>query len=192
MAAKDGQPDRIISETADLWFHCLVALTHYNLRPEDVLAELARREDCPASRKRPGGRELSTEPDMSDNCIFCKIARGEIPAKKVFEDDEFVAFHDINPAAPVHLLLIPRRHVIVAAGLIAEGDAGWFGRMICTGVAPGGRNGCNPGYRGVSPDGQFGAEGGQSTASAFPYSGWSRPWKGRVAPRRIISENRHR
>lgn len=44
MAAKDGQPDRIISETADLWFHCLVALTHYNLRPEDVLAELARRE----------------------------------------------------------------------------------------------------------------------------------------------------
>lgn len=44
MAAKDGQPERIISETADLWFHCLVALTHYNLRPEDVLAELARRE----------------------------------------------------------------------------------------------------------------------------------------------------
>lgn len=44
MAAKDGQPDRIVSETADLWFHCLVALTHYNLRPEDVLAELARRE----------------------------------------------------------------------------------------------------------------------------------------------------
>lgn len=44
MAAKDGVPERIISETADLWFHCLVMLTHYNLRPEDVLAELARRE----------------------------------------------------------------------------------------------------------------------------------------------------
>lgn len=44
MAGKDGQSDRIISETADLWFHCLVMLTHYNLRPEDVLAELARRE----------------------------------------------------------------------------------------------------------------------------------------------------
>ena len=44
MAGKDGQTDRIISETADLWFHCLVMLTHYNLRPEDVLAELARRE----------------------------------------------------------------------------------------------------------------------------------------------------
>ena len=44
MAAQDGHPDRIVSETADLWFHCLIALTHYNLRPEDVLAELARRE----------------------------------------------------------------------------------------------------------------------------------------------------
>lgn len=44
MAAKDGVPERIVSETADLWFHCLVALTHFNLRPEDVLTELARRE----------------------------------------------------------------------------------------------------------------------------------------------------
>jgi len=44
MAAKDGVPERIVSETADLWFHCLVALAHYNLRPGDVLAELARRE----------------------------------------------------------------------------------------------------------------------------------------------------
>ena len=44
MAAKDGVPERIVSETADLWFHTLVLLTHYNLRPEDVLQELARRE----------------------------------------------------------------------------------------------------------------------------------------------------
>jgi phosphoribosyl-ATP pyrophosphohydrolase len=44
MAAKDEKPDRIVAETADLWFHCLVMLTHFNLRPEDVLAELARRE----------------------------------------------------------------------------------------------------------------------------------------------------
>lgn len=44
MAAKDGVPDRIVSETADLWFHTLVLLTHYNLRPEAVLQELARRE----------------------------------------------------------------------------------------------------------------------------------------------------
>lgn len=44
MAAKDGIPERIVAETADLWFHCMVALTHYGLRPEDVLRELARRE----------------------------------------------------------------------------------------------------------------------------------------------------
>lgn len=44
MAAKDAQPERIIAETADLWFHCLVALTHFDLRPEQVLDELARRE----------------------------------------------------------------------------------------------------------------------------------------------------
>ena len=44
MAAKDGVPERIVSETADLWFHSLVALAYYRLRPEDVLAELARRE----------------------------------------------------------------------------------------------------------------------------------------------------
>ena len=44
MASKDEVPERIVSETADLWFHCLVLLTHYNLRPEDVLQELARRE----------------------------------------------------------------------------------------------------------------------------------------------------
>lgn len=44
MAAKDNTPDRIVAETADLWFHCLVALAHYGLRPEQVLAELERRE----------------------------------------------------------------------------------------------------------------------------------------------------
>ncbi|MFM1989856.1 MAG: hypothetical protein RJA99_2813 [Pseudomonadota bacterium] len=44
MAAKDGDPARIVAETADLWFHCLVMLAHYNLGPSDVLAELARRE----------------------------------------------------------------------------------------------------------------------------------------------------
>lgn len=44
MASKDNTPDRIVAETADLWFHCLIALAHHGLRPEDVLTELARRE----------------------------------------------------------------------------------------------------------------------------------------------------
>ena len=45
------------------------------------------------------------------DCLFCKIARGEKPAKKVYEDDEIFAFHDINPQAPTHILLIPKQHL---------------------------------------------------------------------------------
>lgn len=48
---------------------------------------------------------------MEENCIFCKIIKGEIPSKKVYEDDEFLAFYDINPAAKIHLLVIPKVHV---------------------------------------------------------------------------------
>ena len=45
------------------------------------------------------------------DCLFCRIGRGEIPSRKVYEDDEIFAFHDINPAAPVHLLIIPKIHL---------------------------------------------------------------------------------
>ena len=48
---------------------------------------------------------------MSASCIFCKIVRGEIPCKKVYEDDDLFAFHDINPLAPVHFMVIPKQHV---------------------------------------------------------------------------------
>jgi histidine triad (HIT) family protein len=45
------------------------------------------------------------------DCIFCKIVKGELPAKKVYEDEHVVAFHDINPVAPVHVLAIPKKHI---------------------------------------------------------------------------------
>ena len=48
---------------------------------------------------------------MSADCIFCKIISGAIPAKKVFEDEDFIAFHDIKPMARVHLLIVPKLHV---------------------------------------------------------------------------------
>lgn len=48
---------------------------------------------------------------MADDCIFCRIAKGEIPAEKVFENDEIVAFKDIQPSAPVHILVVPKQHV---------------------------------------------------------------------------------
>ncbi|MEP7261394.1 MAG: HIT domain-containing protein, partial [Usitatibacter sp.] len=47
---------------------------------------------------------------MSD-CIFCKIVRGEIPSRKVYEDGDMFAFHDINPLAPVHFMIIPKKHI---------------------------------------------------------------------------------
>jgi histidine triad (HIT) family protein len=51
-------------------------------------------------------------PAVADpNCIFCKIARGEIPSKKIYDDAEVMAFHDIRPAAPVHFLIIPKAHI---------------------------------------------------------------------------------
>lgn len=56
---------------------------------------------------------------MVDNCIFCKIARGEIPATVVYQDERVVAFRDINPGAPTHVLIIPREHI----GSAAEVDA---------------------------------------------------------------------
>lgn len=45
------------------------------------------------------------------NCIFCKIAAGQIPAKKIYEDDELIAFHDIHPAAPIHFMIVPKEHI---------------------------------------------------------------------------------
>jgi histidine triad (HIT) family protein len=65
---------------------------------------------------------------MSD-CIFCKIARGEIPSKKIYEDDELFAFHDINPQAPVHFLVVPKRHIENLMAMEPE-DAVLAGRLV--------------------------------------------------------------
>ena len=62
-------------------------------------------------------------------CLFCRIIAGEIPSKKVFEDDEFFAFRDINPQAPVHVLLIPKRHIPMVSAL-DEGDGELMGNLI--------------------------------------------------------------
>ena len=55
-----------------------------------------------------------------DNCLFCKIAEGQIPSKIVYQDEDVVAFEDINPQAPHHILLIPRRHIASMADLTEE------------------------------------------------------------------------
>ena len=65
---------------------------------------------------------------MSD-CIFCKIIAGEIPAKKIYEDDETLAFLDINPASPVHFLVIPKKHINNIFEL-EETDKALIGRLL--------------------------------------------------------------
>ncbi len=57
------------------------------------------------------------------NCIFCKIAAGEIPSTKVYEDEKVLAFKDINPLAPVHILVIPKTHIESAAAITSENSA---------------------------------------------------------------------
>lgn len=65
---------------------------------------------------------------MSD-CLFCRIAAGEIPASKVYEDDDFLAFHDIRPKAEVHFLIIPKAHVASLAECGPEHEA-MLGRLL--------------------------------------------------------------
>ena len=58
-----------------------------------------------------------------NDCLFCKIIAGEIPSKKVYEDDAVYAFHDIAPMAPVHILIVPKLHIASADGVCAENSA---------------------------------------------------------------------
>ena len=66
---------------------------------------------------------------MPDDCLFCKIAAGAIPSTEVYSDEGFYAFRDIHPGAPVHVLIVPRKHIarITAA---EEDDAALLGRML--------------------------------------------------------------
>lgn len=57
-----------------------------------------------------------------NDCLFCKIIKGEIPSNKVYEDDEFLAFYDINPAAPIHILVIPKKHIDSLAKIEKEDE----------------------------------------------------------------------
>lgn len=66
---------------------------------------------------------------MAADCLFCKIAAGEIPSTPVYSDDEFYAFRDINPGAPTHCLIVPRKH-IARVTEAAPDDAALLGRLI--------------------------------------------------------------
>ncbi len=66
---------------------------------------------------------------MADDCIFCKIIAGEIPSEKVYETENVLAFEDVNPVAPVHVLVVPKKH-IPSLNEVSEEDAGLIGEVL--------------------------------------------------------------
>jgi len=119
-------------------------------------------------------------PDMprDPGCIFCKIAAGEIPAHKVYEDDELIAFHDIAPKAPIHFMIVPKAHIASTAQLGPE-HAAMMGRIMLLAPKLAQEQGCAPypdgGWRIVINTGQHG---GQEVPHLHVHIlGGPRPWK---------------
>lgn len=111
---------------------------------------------------------------MTSACLFCRIARGELPCRKIYEDDEILAFHDIHPAAPVHLLVIPKQHLdsLVDAG--PEHQA-LLGKLTALAPRLAKESGCNNGFRVVINNGP---DGGQEVNHLHMHIlGGPRPWK---------------
>ena len=98
---------------------------------------------------------------IMEECLFCKIAAGEISASKVYEDEQLIAFKDINPAAPVHILLIPRVH-IVSLNEVEAKDTELLGRIQLAAAQVAEKMGIDKtGYRLVNNNG---LEGGQEVS----------------------------
>jgi len=91
------------------------------------------------------------------NCIFCKITQSEIPAEKIYEDDDVIAFNDINPAAPVHFLIIPRMHI---ASLLdcEETHQSLLGKMLLLAPKIAKEQGCTDGFRTIINTGRVGGQ----------------------------------
>lgn len=92
-----------------------------------------------------------------DDCVFCKIVRGEIPSRKVYEDADILAFHDIHPAAPVHFMLIPKLHV---ASLMEanEEHVALLGRMLLLAAQLAREQGLEDGFRTAINTGRGGGQ----------------------------------
>lgn len=89
-----------------------------------------------------------------ENCIFCKIVRGEIPSRKLYEDDEVIAFHDINPVAPVHFLIVPRLHVD-SLYQAEDKHRGILGKVLVLAGKLAKDNGCHDGFRTIINTGRI-------------------------------------
>src|SRR5690606_22233860 len=80
------------------------------------------------------------------DCLFCKIVAGDIPARKLYEDEHVVAFHDIAPQAPVHFLVIPKKHIGMLTDLTAD-DTFLAGHILYTAQRLAKEQGCDDGFR---------------------------------------------
>jgi len=93
---------------------------------------------------------------MSD-CVFCKIVEGKIPSRKLYEDEEMLAFHDIHPAAPVHFMIIPKKHVDSLA-TCDDSHAPVLGRMMAMAGRLAHEQGATDGFRTVVNTGRVGRQ----------------------------------
>jgi histidine triad (HIT) family protein len=123
-----------------------------------------------------------------DNCIFCKIAAKQIPAQIIYEDDDMLAFNDINPAAPVHFLIVPKKHLATLADCTTN-DAALLGKISLLAPKLAQELGC--GYsmdeNGVATGGfktlfNIGPDGGQEVYHLHMHViGGPRPWRRSLA-----------
>jgi len=91
------------------------------------------------------------------DCLFCKIGAGEIPARKLYEDDQVLAFHDIGPQAPVHFLVIPKQHISTLNDLGAD-DTALAGHILVTAQRLAREQGCDDGFRVVMNCNELGGQ----------------------------------
>lgn len=92
-----------------------------------------------------------------DDCIFCKIVEGKIPSRKVYEDDDMLAFHDINPQAPVHFMIVPKKHLDSLAQASDE-HALVLGRMLAVAGRLAREQGSPDGFRTIINTGRIGRQ----------------------------------
>ena len=107
---------------------------------------------------RPERASKRTIPMANDsNCIFCKIVRGELPSRKVYEDDEILAFHDIQPVADLHFMLVPKKHIATLYDATAS-DAPVLGRMLELAGRLAREQGAADGFRTIINTGRIGRQ----------------------------------
>jgi len=122
-----------------------------------------------------------------DDCIFCKIAAKQIPSKFLYEDTDLMAFHDINPSAPVHMLIVPKQHIPTLADC-DESHAALLSKMMLLAPKLAQEHGCGyvagasgRGTGGFKTQFNTGPDGGQEVYHLHLHVlGGPRPWRGKL------------